>query len=465
MTTILGVSRLKPLALAVALAGLSGQAGAAGFALIEQSASGLGNAYAGGAAAIDDASVQFFNPAALTEIEGTQTSVALHHIMPTAELQDGATGSVVTLGGAPVTGPTSGDAGVDSFVPNFYYVRDINAQTKFGLGIGVPFGLTTEYDDDWIGRYHAIKSSVMTLNINPAIGYRVNEKLSLGAGISAQYIEAELTSAIDSGSVCYGQVGQTNPALIPALCDTPGLTPANQAVDSYAKVEGDSWGYGFNLGLLYKPTEVTRIGAAYRSEVKQDLEGKADFSLSSEFAGFLSAVSSTAFTDTDVTAGVDLPAMVSVSFSHGLSPALEIMADITWTQWSSFEELRVEYDNPAQPDTVTTENWDDAFRYSAGLSYTSSPSMKWRAGLAYDESPVPDAEHRTPRIPDNDRTWVALGLTWTANANSSFDFGYAHLFVPDAKIDNTTEAAIAHNLNGTYESSVDILSAQWNYKF
>lgn len=460
MTTIHGVARFKPLALAIALAGLSTQAGAAGFALIEQSASGLGNAFAAGAAATDDASVQFFNPAALTELSGTQTSVALHYIMPKAELQSGATAEVrfppPSNAVVPFSGPTSGDAGVDSFVPNFYYARDINAKTKFGLGISVPFGLTTEYDDDWIGRYHAIKSDLFTVNINPAIGYKVNEKLSLGAGLSAQYIEAELTSAVDTSSNCLGAEGA---GLIPVgTCTGLGLNvPADQSVDGKAEVTGDSWGYGFNLGLLYKFTEATRMGVAYRSSVSQDLKGDAKFSGPLVTLGFQDSKES-------ASASVDLPASVSVSFVHSASNALEVMGDITWTQWSSFDELVVE-DSSGGVISQTTENWDDTYRYALGLSYTSSSTMKWRAGVAYDQTPVPDAEHRTPRIPDNDRTWIALGLTWTANANSTFDFGYAHLFVPDAKIDNTTEADIKHNLNGTYESSVDILSAQWNYTF
>ncbi len=452
--------KVVPLAVTLALGGYASGVAASGFALIEQSVSGLGNAYAGGAAATDDASVQFYNPAALTEIKGTQASAAGHFIMPSGEISN-VSARVVTLGNVPYTGTTD-DAGVNGFVPNFYYTRDLSGQLKFGFGITVPFGLSTEYDETWIGRYHALKSSVETINLNPALAFKLNDQLSLGAGLSAQYISAELTSAIDSGSVCYALVlqGGGNPAL---NCAPAGLTPGNQAVDSYAKIEGNDWGYGVNLGLLYKPMDAMRVGVAYRSSVKQRLEGDAAFTRSAAFNAFLGA--STQFTNSAVTAGIDLPASLSLSMAHVLSPQLELMGDISWTQWSKFQELRVDYANPVQSDTVTTENWNDTMRYALGLSYKLNDNVKLRTGIAYDEAPVPDEQHRTPRIPDNDRTWIALGMTYTSSDRMSFDVGYAHLFVKDSTINNTTEAAIAHNLQGTYENTVDILSAQLNYKF
>ena len=428
--------------------GFSGTAAAAGFALIEQSASGLGNAYAGGAAAIDDASVQFFNPAALTEVSGTQVSMAGHYIKPRSNLS-GASATVVTLGNIPYTG-TIDDAGVDAFVPNFYYVRDLNTHLKFGLGITVPFGLSTEYNESWIGRYHAIKSAVETVNINPALGFKLNDRLSLGAGVSAQYIKAELTTAVDSGSLCVA---------LGTACGGPG----NPAVDSYARVRGDDWSYGFNLGLLYKPRDAMRVGVAFRSGIKQNLQGDGTFTRSSALNAVLGG--SNLFTYTAASADIDLPSSISLSMAHGLTPQIEIMHDITWTQWSKFQELRIDFANPVQPDAVTTENWDNTFRYAVGMSYKLNDRIKLRTGVAFDETPVPDAQYRTPRIPDNDRTWLAFGLTHTNSSNLSLDFGYAHLFVKDSTIDNTTEGSIQANLKGTYKNSVDILSAQLNYKF
>ncbi len=451
----------RNLLLVLILSSYAESALASGFALIEQSASGLGNAFAGGAAATDDASVQFYNPAALTEIKGTQASAAGHYIMPSAKLSN-ASARVVTLGNVPYTGSVD-DAGVNGFVPNFYYTRDLNRQIKFGFALNVPFGLSTEYDAGWIGRYHAIKSAVETVNLNPALAFEVNDQLSLGAGVSAQYFKAELTSAIDSASICLGL--QARGSVPPGSCTGGLTTPGNQAVDSYANIKGDDWGYGFNLGLLYKPTDAMRIGVAYRSSIKQRLTGDATFTRSAVFNAFLSGAGSTAFTNSAVTAGIDLPASLSLSMAHVLSPRFELMGDISWTQWSKFQELRIVYANPAQSDSVTTENWKDTLRYAFGLSYKLNDTIKLRTGLAYDESPVPDAQHRTPRIPDNNRTWVAFGLNYAHSERISFDAGYAHLFVKNSTINNTTEAAVANNLQGTYKNSVDILSAQMNYRF
>lgn len=310
------------LSLALCLNVLSGVAAASGFALIEQSASGLGNAFAAGAAATDDASVQFFNPAAMTELSGTQVSLAGHYIMPSAKLTNGKA-EVMAIGGTPVNRTVDGtvdDAGVNGLVPNFYYMRDLNTLTKFGLGINAPFGLATEYDKTWIGRYQAIKSEVQTIDINPALAYKLSNQLSLGAGLNAQYIKAELSSAVDSSSICL--------ALAPSTCGALGLaSPGTQAVDSYATIKGDDWSYGYNLGLLFKPADDTRLGFAFRSKIKQSLKGDATFTRAAPFNLLLGT--NPLFTNTTDAAKIDLPASAALSIAHQLNPQLEMLADIT----------------------------------------------------------------------------------------------------------------------------------------
>ncbi|MDP3142312.1 MAG: outer membrane protein transport protein, partial [Methylotenera sp.] len=206
---------------------------AAGFALIEQSASGMGNAFAGGGAVAEDASTVFFNPAGMTYIQGTEIVGAIHLIKPSAEFND--RGSVKAIG-FPAKGGNGGDAADLAFVPNFYYKRDLTDNIKFGLGVNVPFGLKTEYDPTWIGRFQAVKSELKTININPAIAFKVNDQLSLGAGISAMWAQAELTRAVNRVT----------------------------APESTVKVKGDDWGFGVNLGAIYQDTADTRIGLAYR---------------------------------------------------------------------------------------------------------------------------------------------------------------------------------------------------------
>src|SRR5690606_23794656 len=135
-----------------------------------------------------------------------------------------------------------------------------------------------------------------------------------------------------------------------------------------------------------------------------------------------------AFADTGARASVDLPESVSVGGYAELTPRWAVMGDVTWMRWSRFEELRIRFDNPLQGDSVTPENWDDTVRVSVGATYRYNDAWKFRGGVAYDESPVPTA-FRTPRIPDADRIWLAFGVQYKPNRHSSWDFGFAHLFV------------------------------------
>ena len=401
---------------------------AAGFALIEQSASGMGNAFAGGAAAAEDASTIYFNPAGMTYIEGTQAVGALHLIKPNAEFNN--QGSVAGAG-KPLgdEGPNAGDL---AFVPNFYFMTDINPSIKAGVGVNAPFGLKTEYDDKWVGRFQADKSEVKTININPAIAFKVNDQLSLGFGLSAMWAEATLTRAVNFGGAGQGSV----------------------------KIKGDDWGFGFNLGAIYQATADTRIGVAYRSKVEQHLDGDAKFRRP---AGIPNAG---AAANGDVTADVSLPSSLSLSAFSRLNDKWELMGDMTWTRWSQFERLAI-YRNNGGLLSETIENWDNTMRYSVGVNYLYSDAIKLRAGLAYDQEAIKD-EFRTARIPGNDRKWLSLGAGWQVAPASKIDVGYSHLFISDASIDDDqTSATKGRNgrLRGDFEGSVDILSMQFTHNF
>lgn len=424
---------------ATILAGATSQIHAAGFALIEQGVSGLGTAFAGAAASAEDASTIFYNPAGLTYLEGSQLSVAGHLVRPSAEFSGTATNAL----GAPISGGMGGDAGDLALVPNFYYSRRLPNDFVFGLGVNAPFGLKTEYDADWVGRYHAIESEVKTVNINPSIAYKAAPNLSVGVGVSAQYIEATLSQAVDQALACLvGGGGGACAALN----------------DATAEVEGDDWSLGYNFGVLYEINQGTRLGFAYRSKIKQELEGNATFAgASTMFTGAGQLI------PTDAAAHITLPESASLSLYHSLNNQWAVLADATWTRWSRFKELVVDFANPLQTDSSTPENWDNSMRYSLGLNYRSNSAWLLRAGIAYDEEPIPDAQHRTPRIPGNDRTWLAFGANYRYSPALSFDVGYAHLFVDDTPIDVSTATAGA--LVGEYDNSVDILSAQVNWKF
>ena len=396
--------RFNRLTAGLILAGCAGFTHAAGFALIEQNASGLGNAYAGQAAVAADASTIFFNPAGMTLLPDHQLVLAGHFINPHAEF----TGSS-TIGGG-----DGGDAGDLAFVPNAYIAYRVSPDVHLGLGINAPFGLKTEYDSTWAGRTQAIKSELKTINLNPAVAWKASESLSLGAGVSIQYIEATLTNASAAGLVT---------------------------------VNGDDYSWGFNLGALWQASETTRIGLAYRSEVEHTLEGSVEFSGVPALNG-------------PVTADATLPDSVSLSLYQKLGSRWDLLADVSWTGWSDFDELRILRTSGALVG-VTPENWDDNYRYSIGVNYHLDDKLTLRGGVAYDETPVSDT-YRTARIPDESRTWVAFGAQYRLSAQSLLDVGYAHLFVQDANI-SKTESGVT--LAGTYEGSVDILSAQLTLNF
>ena len=399
-----------------AMLAMSGTAAASGFALIEQSGSGLGNAYAGGAASAEDASTIFFNPAGMANIKGRQLVVAAHAIKPSAKFSNN--GSSAALGT-----DNGGDAGSLALVPNFYYVADINPQWKYGVGMNSPFGLKTEYSSTWIGRNLAIKSDIQTLNINPSVSYKMNDRVSLGVGINAQYAKAELTK---SG----GALGEV-------------------------KVTGNDWAYGGNIGVLVQANNDIRVGVAYRSSIKHTLKGDVTFSAASVYNGTGSA-------------DLEVPGSFSISFVDVINPQWEVMGDVTWTKWSSFKNLDVTRTGgatfPSEPTPLshTAENWSDTYRYSLGATHRYNDVWKARIGLAFDQAPVSDQD-RTPRIPDNDRTWLALGGQYKVSAVGMLDFGYAHLFVKDSTLNQPVLPGV--DVVGNYKSEVDILSVQYTYSF
>jgi len=419
---------------------------ASGFALIEQSVSGLGNAFAGGAASADDASTIFFNPAGMTLHDGQQVVSAAHVIVPSAKFTASATTPPVNSSGSTLGTNNGGDGGVTGLAPNLYYTKQLNDKYFIGIGINAPFGLATKYDRGWVGRYHAVESDVMTININPSIAYKVNDKFSVGAGFNIQYIEATLSSMVDGRG------------LVPTAV-------SSAATDVYVENNADDWSYGYNLGFMYEFTDDTRIGFAYRSEIKHKLEGDTTTQVPAALAA-----AGALFPNQGVNGKITLPASASLSIFHQLNKKLAVMSDISWTEWSSFKELTLNFEGAGiglQPSTTTTENWDDTWRYSVGASYQATEELLLRTGLAYDQTPISDA-YRTPRIPGEDRFWVAFGCGYQFTEALGLDFAYTHLFVKDSKMQKftaTPEDTTRGTVVGEFENKVDIVSAQLTYNF
>ncbi|MGB3293560.1 MAG: OmpP1/FadL family transporter [Phormidesmis sp.] len=428
------------LALATGLSLLSAPALASGFALTEQSVSNLGAAGSAGAAGLDDISTIHWNPAGLMRLpEENGVSGAGYIIFSNINFKN--EGSFV-VPGLQATGSDGGNAGVTSFIPNLYGAYSLSDRARIGIGITTPFGLATEYNSDWVGRYQAIKSELVTININPTAAYQVSNNFAVGAGVSLQYAEAELTNAIDFGGILASR----------------GAPVLPQSADGAVNISGSDWSVGFNLGLLYEPTETTRVGLTYRSPVNHTLRGDADFSVPA-LATPLTATGQ--FTDTSATADLNLPDTIALGVHQEITPQLDLTADLTWTNWSDFRELRVDFDSP-QPDSVVPENWNDTIRVAMGLTYEIDDAWKVRGGVAYDPTPAPQA-FMTARIPDSDRTWVALGVSYEPTDNLSLDLAYTHIFVAGRRINNAEPGT--GTLIGSYDNSVDIVGAQVNWRF
>jgi long-chain fatty acid transport protein len=241
------------------------------------------------------------------------------------------------------------------------------------------------------------------------------QSFSLGAGLSIQRAEAKLTSF---------------------------------AGGPIAVVKGDDYGWGFNLGALWQFNKDTRIGLAYRSAIDYTLEGSFNLVAAGK-----------------ATADATLPDSASASLFHRINRNLDVLADVTWTGWSDFDELRVIH-SLAGVVSVTPENWENSYRYSVGANYQMNDNFTLRLGVALDETPVPDA-FRTPRIPDEDRTWIAFGGQYRLSKEGAVDFGYAHLFVKDASLISPAAgtAPASPLVTGGYDASVDILSVQYTHTF
>ncbi len=438
---------------ALAVSSLSG----AGFILQEQSISGLGVGFASGAAGLDDNSSMYFNPATLALVEDQQITSGIHIIMPDAKfINDGSLTAFNGVSGAPVQGPDD-EGGKTAIVPNIYYSRPLSDDLTFGVCMTTPYGLATSYKEGWVGRYIALETDLMTVNTNLALAYEVSDTVTIGGGISICYADAILSNAINFGSALLATV----PAELipPTLMGDVYANLGGTKYDGSVELTGDDFGYGFNFGVLFTPDESTRIGLHYRSNIKLSLKGDADFMVPSALDAYFGSV----FTDQGGGVSLNLPDTAQLSAHRYITPEWAVMADVFHTWWDKFDQLHIKFSEGA-PDSIVPEKWENAWRFSVGTTYQVSEEVQLRAGLVKDQSPVPSAEYRSPRIPDEDRVWLSLGIGYQVSENLSLDAAFVYIWVDDPEIDNYTHSA-GEYLMGTMEASVTILSVGGSYRF
>ena len=347
---------------------------AAGFQLSEQSAIQMGRAMAGAGVVGDDLSAVHYNPAGMTLLSGTRMQATGTWVAVNLDYESH-DGSVTE------NGRLKGQ-----IIPAGFLTHQINDSLWAGLGLTVPYGMGTEYGEDWEGRERGTESMILTFDINPNLAWKVNDKLSVGGGISLQYAKAELGM---------------------------GMGPMQ------ANVKGDRWAWGWNVGLMFQPVETVRLGLAYRSHIAHNAEGHTD-------------VKSPLNLTSDMKVRIKTPDTVTLSATWEATDALRLSGTARWSKWSNFRTLDVQnldFNGTSYvkfANVPVENNWDDTWFFSVGADYKLNGQWTVRGGVAYDQGPV-ENQYRMAVIPDTDRVWFSGGASYKYTDNLTFDFGATYI--------------------------------------
>ncbi|MEM7522821.1 MAG: outer membrane protein transport protein [Pseudomonadota bacterium] len=386
-------------------------ADAGGFALRERSAAAQGASFAGSTAAASDVTFSLFNPAALSRVETFETGFNASVILP-------------DIKGVAVNGETQ-KPGVIGVVPSTALGYRVNENVVLGLGVYSPFGLTTDYDTDFIGAFDGVRSELISIAVQPAVSVDLSSAFSIGAGVAVIYNDPQLTSI-------------------------SGVDPATGARQE-TKLNATEFEFSGSLGALWQATPDTRIGAAFQT----------GYDITT--GGVLSTFSGSTPIELDGDASISLPMSASLGVFHQLNDRLAVMGEFEWSNWSEFDEIRV--DVPAltpNNDIGERTNYKDSIFVAIGAEYQYSDTLTLRTGFAFDQTPT-QLDGRSIRIPDGDRIWASVGLSYQMTESLKIDAGYSAIFFMD------TEAQL---LNGpaagslvTYSGQTHILSIGGTYTF
>ncbi|MCD9513699.1 outer membrane protein transport protein [Photobacterium carnosum] len=406
------------LALAITAAiGISNQASAAGFQLAEYSATGLGRAFAGEAAMADNASAQFRNPAMLTYLKGIQISTGAIYVDPNIDIS----------GTHTLLGPTgSSDFANNAIIPNFYFSRPLTDKATIGIAFGTHFGMRTDLGTDFKASMFGNQAEVHTVEINPNLGYKINDQLSVGAGV--RYVMGK------------GHFG----AALPNILGGSNL--------KYMEGEDNAWGW--QAGTAWQINADNRIGLSYQSAVKLNLEGHAsgigfDGTGKGSYAGSLP---------------IELPASAEIASFHQIDAQWAVHASVNWTDWSTFEKLEANIPQLGGNKKIKDENWKDNYRFAIGTTYQATNKLVLRSGVAYDTSAVNEA-NRTQTIPETDRTWLSVGAGYAWSENLTLDAGFTYIFAKNAKMKETDKGLGNQQFNGQTSGHIWLAGVQASYRF
>lgn len=357
---------------------------AAGFQLSEQSAIQMGRAMAGAGIVGDDLSAVHYNPAGMTLLSGTR-------------MQATGTWVAVNLDYEGDSGQSENGRLKGQIIPAGFITHQINDSLWAGLGLTVPYGMGTEFGEGWEGRERGTESMILTFDINPNLAWKVNEKLSVGGGVSLQYAKAELGS---------------------------GISENGHTINS--NVKGDSWAWGWNVGVMFQPVETVRLGLAYRSNISHNADGHTTLNnvpVKTDNGLVLTNIRS------DMEVRIKTPDTITFSATWEATDALRLSGTARWSKWSNFHSLDVQNLDLAGTQfssTVVENNWDDTWFFSVGADYKLNGQWTIRGGVAYDQGPV-ENQYRMAVIPDTDRVWFSGGASYKYTDNLTFDFGATYI--------------------------------------
>ncbi|MET0844987.1 MAG: outer membrane protein transport protein [Pseudomonas sp.] len=414
------------LSLAVTLA--STQIFASGFAINEQSISGMGTGFAGRSSSADDASTIFGNPAGMSRLKREQVTGGAAFLDAHTDISHASS--------SPNSGSNDGDMVPFIAVPMGYYVKPIDDHWAFGIGMYAPFGLVTDYENNFAGRYFGSKSEVKIVTLQPTVSYAFNDKVSIGFGPTINRIDGTLES---------------------------NLSITQAAPDGKVKIKGDDTALGYNVGVLVQATDSTRVGLTYHSKVKYKLEG--DTKVNYNVLGLIGQNPSQKY---DATLDLTTPESVDFSVTHKLDDQWTLYAGSTWTRWSRLEEITV--DNKGVPavlngqfGTITEEqDWHDTWAHAIGTSYQLNKQWVLRTGFSVDQAPTNNV-HRSPRIPTGDRKIFSLGAGWSPTDDLTIDVAYSYLREESVNVRNSNNRGQTYDAK--YENSANGFGVGATYRF
>lgn len=364
----------------------------AGFALYQGSAAGNADFTSGMTKGGEPGSL-YLNPAAITESKGTQIQLGLINVAPQADFK----------GTNPYTGQQVKQSAKNKnwTIPHAYLTHQINEDWWLGLGLHTRFGLGAKFDENWFGRYNNYNVEIVSFNINPVVAWKANDWLSLSAGLTVQYFDITLKQKIDGA----GLAGLRRP-------NDPSPSP----YDIDQCLEADDVGVGMDLGIMVNPMDKVNFGLSYHSRIKQKAKGRAKYKKPAPIAAMMPAL----FNDTDAQGRITLPDMIMSALTYDVTDKLTVGLGVTYTAWSTYDELKIKFDQPIAPgkNSVTSKkDWDDAWRYTLGATYAYDDALTFRGSYTYDQSPMND-QHLDYLVPGNNRHIMAVNAgykveSWT----------------------------------------------------